>query len=52
MILWMCSVKSVRSSFARMEGLVVMPATKPRASYSSISARFAESTKSFMTLLS
>src|SRR5260370_14349245 len=52
MILLMCSRKSAFSSLARMEGFVVMPDGKPRSSASSISSRFAESTKIFMVSLS
>src|SRR5690348_15122951 len=48
MILLMCSRKSAFSSLARIEGLVVMPDGKPRSRASSISSRFAESTKIFM----
>src|ERR1700730_13116607 len=48
MILLMCSRKSAFSSLARIEGFVVMPDGKPRSSASSISSRFAESTKIFM----
>src|SRR5258705_7248690 len=48
MIFLMCSRKSPFSSLARMDGLVVIPAGKPRSSASSISSRFAESTKIFM----
>src|SRR6266851_3334893 len=43
-----CSLKSVRSSLDMSEGLVVIPAGKPRLSASSISTRFAESTKIFI----
>src|SRR6266853_1681043 len=52
MILLMCSRKSAFSSLARIEGFVVMPDGKPRSSASSISSRFAESTKIFMVSLS
>src|SRR5438128_259878 len=45
-----CSLKSVRSSFDMIEGLVVIPAGKPRRNASSISIRFAESTKIFIPL--
>src|SRR5580704_10276280 len=48
MILLMCSRKSAFSSLARIEGFVVIPLGKPRSSASSISTRFAESTKIFM----
>src|SRR5260370_12102920 len=48
MILLMCSRKSAFSSLARMDGVVVIPAGKPSSSASSISTRFAESTKIFM----
>src|SRR5512132_3212035 len=48
MIFLMCSRKSAFSSLARMDGFVVMPAGNPRSSASSISTRFAESTKIFM----
>src|SRR5260370_7516852 len=48
MILLMCSRKSAFSSLARIDGFVVIPAGKPRSSASSISNRFAESTKIFM----
>src|SRR6185295_13624644 len=48
MILLMCSRKSAFSSLARIDGFVVIPAGKPRSSASSISTRFAESTKIFM----
>src|SRR5688572_12638060 len=48
MIFFMCSRKSAFSSLARIDGFVVMPAGKPRSSASSISTRFAESTKIFM----
>ena len=48
MIFLMCSRKSPFSSLARMEGFVVIPAGKPRLKASSISSRFAESTKIFM----
>src|SRR5215471_20931505 len=51
MISRMCVLKSRRCSFERMLGLVVMPLAKPRLSASSMSCRFAVSTKIFTRLL-
>src|SRR2546425_749421 len=48
MIFLMCSRKSPFCSFDRIEGFVVIPAGKPRASASSISTKLAESMKIFM----